>query len=512
MKSFMKSKNYTFLSLFVALLMSVGAVSCSSNINDPKIEEQPEQEAQKSSISFRLALPQGGKVTYAPARSIHDEAEWHLESLYMYVFDANTGNIVGAAKNIVGDLQAVSGEEATWNYVHEYDPAKDTGVYRFAFVANENPGAVQNEAELLAKLASKELPATGAASKNLLDAEKNIPMTGYAFQGNRKATDIALSSTVANAKVELTRIVARIDVQNNARGFEIKEIKVLRTNAKSNLFVKKDANGVATYEAPNGADRVDLEGFAPVPAAGIAQGGELKKAFYLYEGQQPQDLAEATTVEIKGTFSGKNITVLIPFVRSSEAISTPVTVKRNHLYNIKIGGIVDTVDGAKVKFSIEDTPWNGVLLNDSFDAITFGRSFGSFNLRWSPSHKVLIIGTEFPDTKYVASVESHYKDHATFEFETSFPDGIEWCDVTYKNGKNGKGSFTLKIKDSVSVVANNGNKPYVFAGGKDKVRVVLTIWSNADSAYKTTFTCELRNITISKDPNILIGDPDTWHI
>lgn len=343
MKSFMKNKNSMFLSLFVALLMSVGAVSCSSKINDPKIEEQPEQEAQKSSISFRLALPQGGKVTYAPTRSTHDEAEWHLESLYMYVFDANTGNIVGTAKNIVGDLQPVSSEEATWNYVHEYDPAKDTGVYRFAFVANENPGAVQNEAELLAKLASKELPATGAASKNLLDAEKNIPMTGYAFQGNRKATDIALSSTVANAKVELTRIVARIDVQNNARGFEIKEIKVLRTNAKSNLFVKKDANGAPTYEAPNGAARVDLAGFAPVPAAGIAQGGELKKAFYLYEGPQPQDLAKATTVEIKGTFSGKNITVLVPFVRSSEATSTPVTVKRNHLYNIVIGSIPKSV-------------------------------------------------------------------------------------------------------------------------------------------------------------------------
>ena len=105
----MKSKNSIFLSLFVALLMYVGAVSCSSNTNDPKIEEQPEQEAQKSSISFRLALPQGGKVTYAPTRAIHDEAEWHLESLYMYVFDANTGNIVGTAKNIVGALQPVSG-------------------------------------------------------------------------------------------------------------------------------------------------------------------------------------------------------------------------------------------------------------------------------------------------------------------------------------------------------------------------------------------------------------------
>lgn len=510
MKSFMKSKNSMFLSLFVALLMSVGAVSCSSNINDPKIEEQPEQEAQKSSISFRLALPQGGKVTYAPTRAIHDEAEWHLQSLYMYVFDAYTGKIVGTAKNIVGALQPVSGEDATWNYVHKYDPAKDTGVYRFAFVANENPGAVQNETELLAKLASKVLPATGAASKDLLDAEKNIPMTGYAFQGNHTATDISLSSTVANAKVELTRIVARIDVKNNARGFVIKEMKVLRTNAKSNLFVKKDASGAATYEAPNGAARVDLEGFKAVPATGIAKDGELKKAFYLYEGPQPQNLDEATAVEIKGTFSGKNITVLIPFVRSSEATSTPVTVKRNHLYNIVIGGIVDTVEGAKVKFTIKDTPWNTVLLNDSYDAITFGKNFGSFNLRWSPSYKVLIIGREFPDTKYEASVESHYKGHTTFKYKTSFPERIEWCDVTYTNGKNGKGTFTLKIKNSFSVKANEG-KPYVFDGGKDKVSVVLTIWSDADPEYKTDFTCELRNITISKDTNIIIGNPDEWH-
>lgn len=508
MKAFMKRKYGMFLSLFIALLISAGAVSCSNDINNPKNDETQKTEVSKGAISFKFSLPQGGGVVYKPAtlKSIHDQPEWNLSSLYMYIFDANTGKIVGAPKDIVASLHEVSGEEATWNYVHEYNPATDTGVYRFAFIANENPGAVQDETELLAKLASNQLQATGSTSKNLLKDDKDIPMTGYAFQGRPQMTDIALSSAVANAKVELTRIVARIDIKNIAKNFVITELSLQKTNDQSNLFVKKDAQGKPSFEAPSTAKRVTIGGFTAVPTTGIEKDKELKKAFYLYEGPQPQDLSDYTAIEVKGTLSGKPIRFTVPFSRNVGVKTLPVTVKRNHIYRIVLGSVIETVEGAKVKFTIEDTPWNAIVLNDSYDAITIDTEFGeSYNVRWSPSHRVLITGTEYPSEAHKIKVRSNYKAHTTFEHQITFPEGDpEWCDVTYTDFKSKTGgTFRIKKKENLSVAS-------IFAGGRKKVRVMITLWSDADPDYKITITNELRNINIPKDPNIIIDNPDEW--
>ncbi|CQB88894.1 Uncharacterised protein [Chlamydia trachomatis] len=365
---------------------------------------------------------------------------------------------------------------------------------------------MQDETELLAKLASKQLQATGSTSKNLLKDDKDIPMTGYAFQGRPQMTDIALSSAVANAKVELTRIVARIDIKNIAKNFVITELSLQKTNDQSNLFVKKDAQGKPSFEAPSTAKRVTIGGFTAVPTTGIEKDKELKKAFYLYEGPQPQDLSDYTAIEVKGTLSGKPIRFTVPFSRNVGAKTLPVTVKRNHIYRIVLGSVIETVEGAKVKFTIEDTPWNAIVLNDSYDAITIDTEFGeSYNVRWSPSHRVLITGTEYPSEAHKIKVRSNYKAHTTFEHQITFPEGDpEWCDVTYTDFKSKTGgTFRIKKKENLSVAS-------IFAGGRKKVRVMITLWSDADPDYKITITNELRNINIPKDPNIIIDNPDEW--
>ena len=117
-------------------------------------------------------------------------------------------------------------------------------------------------------------------------------------------------------------------------------------------------------------------GFAEVPAnfKGIAgdEGNVLKKAFYLYEGQQPAaeaDKDNATTVVVEGTLAnGKSLTIDIPFV-STSASYIPITVKRNYLYNIVLGDDKPLELGSKVVFTIEDTPWNSVILNHDMQFI-----------------------------------------------------------------------------------------------------------------------------------------------
>lgn len=494
----MKRTNSMFLSMLMALALAVGAVGCSSdNGGDPV---QKKQDGKEAAIAFQLSLPKGGKVVYPAMKAIHDEAEWTIASLWMYVFDANTGAIVGAPKDIKAALTEVSSEEATWTYVYEYNPATDAGVYRFAFVANDNPGNVANETELLAKLATKKLAATGGSSKDLLDEEKNIPMTGYAVQpanGSGNNENIALSSTVANAKVELTRIVARIDVQNLVNNLVIKDLTLLKTNSESNLFPKKAADNTLTYEAPASADRVSIKGFSDVPTAGIQKDGELKKAFYLYEGPQPSDLAEYTTVEVSGELAGRPVKFHVPFVRSSEPTATPVTVKRNHLYRIVLGSVEETVEGAKVKFKIEDTPWNAVLLNETYQAIAIDHAQGSYALRWSPTRRYILTGTEFNDP-FIFTLTSQFAGHTKFEMTTNFP-GVQWCDVKLTNStkKPGTATLTLKRKEGVEI------SEYLPAG-TDKTSYTITIWSDAAPDYKVTITHEVQRGSVPKDENIII--------
>ncbi|MBR1412235.1 MAG: hypothetical protein IJ577_03830, partial [Prevotella sp.] len=54
----------------------------------------------------------------------------------------------------------------------------------------------------------------------------------------------------------------------------------------------------------------------------------------------------------------------------------PVTIKRNHLYNVIIGDGKTTIyPGTMVEFKIEDTDWNEVIVNDNFEIFT-GRYTG----------------------------------------------------------------------------------------------------------------------------------------
>lgn len=495
----MKRTNSLFLSMLMALVLTIGAVGCSSNNSGDPV--QGKQDGKEAAIAFQLSLPKGGKVIYPALKAIHDEAEWTVASLWMYVFDANTGAIVGAPKDIKASLTPDSSEEATWTYVHKYNPATDAGVYRFAFVANDNPGNVANETELLAKLATKKLAATNGTSKDLLDEEKNIPMTGYAVQptnGSGRSEDIALTSTVAHAKVELTRIVARIDVQNQVSNLVIKELTLLKTNSESYLFPKKAADKkTPTYEAPASAARVSIKGFAGLPATGIQQAGELKKAFYLYEGPQPRNLDDYTAVEVSGELAGRPVKFIVPFVHSDDAMDTPVTVKRNHLYRIVLGGVIETVDGAKVKFKIEDTPWNAVLLNETYQAIAIDHEQGSYSLRWSPTRRYILTGTEFDDP-FIFTLKSQFAGHTKFEMTTNFP-GVQWCDVEITDSTKNPGTATLKLTRKTSLSIDQ-----YLPAGTDKTSYTITIWSDAAPDYKVTITHEVQRGDVPKDENIII--------
>ena len=187
---------------------------------------------------------------------------------------------------------------------------------------------------------------------------------------------------------------------------------------------------MVTYAAPANAQKVNMSaGFADLPAnfKGIAgdEGNVLNKAFYLYEGEQPEAAKkdEATALVVEGTVeSGASVKFSIPFVKSSDAY-VPVTVRRNYLYHIVLGDDKPLEPGSNMVFSIEDTPWNSIILN----------------------HEMPIISVEFFE---IESDKQHYdKENSTFYVDKVDRDGYR---VSLSTRLKGHTKFTVKEVNPVA--------------------------------------------------------------
>lgn len=486
-------RKINFTKRLLTLAAALALFSCTGS-RDLVSEEGGDAPKQKE-FSFVLNMPAGDAVKYpvSKARAIHDRPEWTLGSLYMYIFDANTGNAVGEPKDIKPDLVENTTAEASWIYTFTQTDETAVGVFKFIFVANENPGKVNTLADLEAKLASKQLTATGQSSKDLLadigtDANL-IPMTGFAYQGSKadySLSDVSLAGSVRSAKVELTRIVARVDIQNLIPKLVIRSLKIKNTNDRSHLLVRRANTGQPTFVAPAAATMAEISSFVQIGADGHksrqdggSDEGWLKKAFYLYEGAQDADKG-ITTIELDCMLGSRPIKLLVPFRRSSQDPTSPlVDIKRNHIYRIILGDNTPLVDGANVKFKIEDTPWNGVLLNEEWNPIHIdGHYVESFRTHWDRNSYTLYTSSSTDSDKSDdISLVSNYKGHNKFTVELKFEDeNDKWFTYTFEETTPGK-AF-IRINTPTSLGSND----------KKSRSAWFTVWSDADPDNKMVIT------------------------
>ena len=354
----------------VPLLLLASMLTLLVGCNRSTGAEEPTLTEGKPSLTFTLQMPQGEPVTYRSA--IHDQPEWTVKSLTMYQFNADGSKLLSIDKIDILKLQQTA--DAEYSYTKEFAENQVGTTSRFLFVANDDIADAtvgMSRADFEKLLMTKQLTANGTSKDILTGTDPNytIPMSGVAKQGNTEL--IALTGTNKGTTVVLTRAVARVDVSNHVPNLTITKLYVENTYDRTTTFPTKDAAGEPTYQAPADAQKVKMSaGFAdlPNPFTGIAgaEGKELKKAIYLYEGQQPEteaNKADATTIIVEGKLAnGKQVKYRIPFVRSSATYS-PVNIKRNYLYRIILGDNSPLEPDSKLVFSIEDTPWNAVILN-----------------------------------------------------------------------------------------------------------------------------------------------------
>ena len=338
--------------------IGLAALSFSSCSSENDLTSGIEAQKQAQLLTFSFAIPKADPVTYAT----HDQAEYDIASLWMYEFDASSGKLLSTPVDIKPQL---TGAGPQYSYSKAVTP-NQKGTRRFVFVANEQVAGLvvgsSTMADLQQKVTSKTLAADASSATILNDfgSNKRIPMTGEAVANGSKL--ISVTGTNKSISVEMTRVLARIDISNQITNMVIKDVKLVNANSQSFVFLNGEYTKPATNSKVSG-----VKTFATIPAA-FGKGTELKKAFYLYEGAQPADKKDALQVQISALQNNKDVVFNVPFYVENK----PVTVKRNHIYRLVLkdkSGPTDAA-GTKISFTIEDTPWNEITLNEEFEALT----------------------------------------------------------------------------------------------------------------------------------------------
>lgn len=403
-------KKLNLARLGIAIVSALLLFTACKNNNEPAKENPNKSDV--TQLTFTISAPQGEAFNFRDA-AIHDQDEWNIKQLIMYTFDGD-GTALKAIDEInIADLASTG--DGTYTYTKEFDNTQ-VGNYRFLFVANDKVANAQVgmsltnfEALLMTQQLTDDGTATSANLLKTIDGKQVIPMTGFAKQGT--STIVSIMGTTSPVKVYLTRVVARIDVSNHVPNLNITKISLLNTYNQASVSPTTDADGNKTYQAPQTAKQVNLsQGFAtvPNPFKGIAgnEGNVLKKAFYLYEGQQPStetDKDKVTTLIIEGQLNnGQQVVYHIPFVRASNNY-IPVAVKRNFIYNVVLGDNNPLEPNSKLTFTIEDTPWNSIILNHELQII-----------------RIDYYGMEYPSRHYDRLTNTFYTSSFSDEFHFRF--------------------------------------------------------------------------------------------
>ncbi|KGN96840.1 hypothetical protein HQ38_00725 [Porphyromonas crevioricanis] len=309
-------------------------------------------------------------------RAIHDNAEWDINDLQVFVFDSENKFLkrVEVTKGSGKGKFNTTGVTATYTYpLHDdlSDYPKANSIRQFFFLANaapitdmeENTSTLQNLHE---KVFAAQQTEEAKSILTPVSGRDYIPMTGMATFENGK-TLIPYTKGM-QATVILTRVVARIDVVNRIPGLKITELTLHNTFQKSRV-------SASTAEIDRFSGSVKTYASLGAGLQGARDGSKkLAKAFYLYEGKNLDEGGKCVYVRVKGELSiggGSTTTFFytIPFKTKelgSAVLGAPIDVKRNHLYTIILGS---DKDKGTLDFSFTDEPWNMHTFYEPFSPV-----------------------------------------------------------------------------------------------------------------------------------------------
>ncbi|CUQ81628.1 Major fimbrial subunit protein (FimA) [Alistipes finegoldii] len=343
---------------FIGMITAWTAVSCSSEPAACGCGD----DGSTIPVSFTMNTPAGEAVPYGTTRATHDEAEWTIHRLTLYVYsvdDAGRGTFLRRyATDASGDqaISIVSNGAGTYNFTLKAPVSDLKARQRFVFVANDafdEPSPGESQDELENKLAGIVLEEGHSADK-LAAKGTGIAMSGIA---RSNSSDVVTITPGVKCEVSLRRIVARVDVQNNTPNLVISSIELLNAAPRGYLF-PHDPVAAASESYITEAMNAEV-------ALGTTydEQKDLKKVFYLYE--RHNEDGNGAEIKITYTVNSSKGEVVVPFRKTSDTREF-VDVERNTLYTVVLGN-GDPVTTNEVKFSLRIEDWNVVDMDEAVD-------------------------------------------------------------------------------------------------------------------------------------------------
>ena len=317
-------------------------------------------------ITFTLATPGSEGVIYprSATRATHDAAEYAVRQLTLLVYDATDTSAPKFLRkhDMTSDITLYDNGNGTYTFSLEAPISDMNAKRKFVFVVNDDAAVAATaagsaEADLHETAATVEL-ADGDTADKLAEADAGIAMSGTATADGQN--EVITIVPGVKCEVKLTRIVARVDVQNNTPNMTLESAVLVGAATRGYLFAQAPLSAPVADRIVLGSNAtVDLTEEHPALKPGeVFAPKTFRKTFYAYE--RPNTAGDYAAVRITYRVNDSKGTVEVPFIRTeASGAQTPVDIERNHLYTVVLGnGKPVTTNEVQFTFKVED--WNTV--------------------------------------------------------------------------------------------------------------------------------------------------------
>ena len=317
-------------------------------------------------ITFTLATPGSEGVIYprSATRATHDAAEYAVRQLTLLVYDATDASAPKFLRkhDMTSDITLYDNGNGTYTFSLEAPISDMNAKRKFVFVVNDDAAVAATaagsaEADLHETAATVEL-ADGDTADKLAEADAGIAMSGTATADGQN--EVITIVPGVKCEVKLTRIVARVDVQNNTPNMTLESAVLVGAATRGYLFAQAPLSAPVADRIVLGSNAtVDLTEEHPALKPGeVFAPKTFRKTFYAYE--RPNTAGDYAAVRITYRVNDSKGTVEVPFIRTEAGgAKTPVDIERNHLYTVVLGnGKPVTTNEVQFTFKVED--WNTV--------------------------------------------------------------------------------------------------------------------------------------------------------
>ena len=317
-------------------------------------------------ITFTLATPGSEGVIYprSATRATHDAAEYAVRQLTLLVYDATDTSAPKFLRkhDMTSDITLYDNGNGTYTFSLEAPISDMNAKRKFVFVVNDDAAVAATaaglaEADLHETAATVEL-ADGDTADKLAEADAGIAMSGMATADGQN--EVITIVPGVKCEVKLTRIVARVDVQNNTPNMTLESAVLVGAATRGYLFAQAPLSAPVADRIVLGSNAtVDLTEEHPALKPGeVFAPKTFRKTFYAYE--RPNTAGDYAAVRITYRVNDSKGTVEVPFIRTEAGgAQTPVDIERNHLYTVVLdNGKPVTTNEVQFTFKVED--WNTV--------------------------------------------------------------------------------------------------------------------------------------------------------